>query len=237
MDAVNASAPSVSKDDAEMVPVDHTLRASFMLSYMMLVGVTFITLIEALRTQSTRVRHIMNLETSVSFVAGVVYSYFMLMVQNKKINYQDITELRYMDWCITTPMLLLVIILFFNFYNKKGLDLRAVGAVLLLNYLMLLFGYWGETGQMSRMGGWYGGMIPFIMMLAVIWFSLLHDTKTHHHRFVFLAFAFIWSMYGVAYLLEERYKHMMYNALDVISKGFFGVYMWVYYGGVVDVDR
>jgi hypothetical protein len=42
-------------------------------------------------------------------------------------------------------------------------------------------------------------------------------------------------MYGVAAELDDHSKNMMYNGLDIISKVFFGLGLWVYYGGVATI--
>jgi hypothetical protein len=41
--------------------ISQALKTSFSASYLVLMGYTFITLVEALRTKNTTVRHIMNL--------------------------------------------------------------------------------------------------------------------------------------------------------------------------------
>jgi hypothetical protein len=53
------------------------LRNTFNTTYIVLFGYTCITLIEALRTNSANTRHIMNIETAVSLVAGIVYGTFV----------------------------------------------------------------------------------------------------------------------------------------------------------------
>jgi len=49
----------------------------------------------------------------------------------------------------------------------------------------------------------------------------------------FIVFAILWSLYGVAYQLEEEDKNIAYNVLDVFSKALFGVGLWFYYGKVL----
>lgn len=207
---------------------------SFNISYFVLVGLTLVTFIEAMRTNNPRIRHILNLETTVSLVAGIVYGIFVKLANDEKVttDLSQITKYRYMDWYITTPMLLLVLLLFFNFYNKKELSIGIYALVIACNFTMLIFGHLGESGKIKKNIASIVGFVAYLALLTIVWFSFLHTSDIHHHKLVFVAFAIIWTLYGVAYMLNEENKNLMYNILDVLSKGMFGIFMWFYYGGV-----
>ena len=38
----------------------------------------------------------------------------------------------------------------------------------------------------------------------------------------------IWSLYGVAAALDDVPKNVVYNGLDVVSKNFYGLFLYVY---------
>ena len=85
----------------------HTLLTNtFSVTYTLLITTAVITFIEAMRTPNPKIRHILNLETCISCVAGYFYGLFIAQVNNKKIDWHNITETRYIDWSITTPMML-----------------------------------------------------------------------------------------------------------------------------------
>jgi bacteriorhodopsin len=42
---------------------------------------------------------------------------------------------------------------------------------------------------------------------------------------IFKLISLVWGLYGVAYVLPEAEKNVMYNALDVISKNFFAIFL------------
>lgn len=210
-----------------------TLRHSFLLSYLVLFASTLITFIESIRTRSDRARHILNLETAVSVIASYVYGMFLEMLDDPRTTLADITRYRYMDWFITTPMLLLAILLFFNFYNKRNLPVSVFLWVAGLNMLMLTSGYLGETGRIHKVAGSLAGFVFFVAMLWVMWLAVVRESGVAHNQLVFGVFGVIWSMYGVAYFLQDVQKNVMYNMLDVISKSLFGLFMWLYYGRVV----
>ncbi len=208
------------------------VKETFLFSCIFLFGTTLITFIESMKTDSIKARHILNVETAVSLIAGYVYSMFLSMTQRKDFTLEHITQIRYMDWAITTPFLILGLVLFFTFYSKKPISFTCFAFVIFFNYLMLLFGYLGENGYMDKMQGGIIGFIAYALMLYFLYrFFVKHD-DFRHKKMIFIVFAIIWSFYGIAYYLDIENKNIMYNFLDVISKSGFGLFMWLYYGKV-----
>lgn len=208
--------------------LSETTKNTFFTSYLVLFGYTVITLVEAIRTPSAQVRHIMNIETAISMVAGLVYSYFNEEVRKPGVDLKKITQIRYVDWSITTPLILLVLLLF---YNGNGVDYKTYLGIVGLNAGMLASGYLGETGRMDKMSGGILGFLFFGAMLALFYSCCLPSSA---NPIVFLIFAFIWTLYGVVYYLEdEETKNICYNILDVTAKALFGVVLWSYYGKVL----
>lgn len=102
----------VSGREKKILP-DDDLRFSFTITYILLITTGTVTLIEALRTTDPIVRHVLNLETVVSIIAGYFYSKFVSNVSNKdyEINWKEIMRTRYTDWFITTPFMLLAFVI------------------------------------------------------------------------------------------------------------------------------
>lgn len=216
------------KDLKPTLKYGHLLANSFMTTYIVLFGYTAITLIEALRTPAVNTRHIMNIETTVSMVAGLVYGTFLEKMKSPNFDLKEIIPTRYIDWMITTPLILLAVVLFYN--RKDGVNYKCYFTIIALNWLMLLFGYLGERGTISSMKGLVIGFVFFAAMLA---YMFVYMIPVGAPLAVFVIFAVIWSLYGVAYLLEEEEKNIAYNVLDVISKALFGVVLWLYFGKVL----
>jgi bacteriorhodopsin len=213
---------------------DTFITNSFLFAYLALFGLTLITFIEALKTSNMRIRHILNLETSVSLIAGFVYSIFYDMLSHNRLKLEKVTEYRYMDWAITTPMLLLVFMLFLNFENKVEVHFTRYIIVIIFNYIMLTAGYLGETKQIKKNKGGIIGFIAYFTMIAIIWYYFIHNKPYILHNIIlFVIFTSVWALYGVAYYLNTKPKNIMYNGLDVISKAMFGIFIWLYYGHVV----
>lgn len=216
--------------------IDHPLvYASYFITCSFLVTTGTITFIEALRTPIVPMRHILNLETCISIVAAYFYGKFITLIESKsdksvEEKETEITRNRYVDWMITTPIMLLVLILAFQYNTgKPGVKLLDYILILLMNYGMLIFGYLGEIGQISRLLGNFVGFIFFGLMYAFMYWKYLLKTKGGNNatnRGLFLAFFVLWAFYGIFYQMSDSYKNIGYNILDLLSKCFVGIYFW-----------
>ena len=209
--------------------MDSVTRSSFFFSNAFLTGLTLITLVEALRTPSQRLRNLLNIETSVSFVASLFYSFFLQKIDDGRITLTQITPYRYLDWAITTPLLLLVLMMFLH----TPVHLSTFLIVAALNYGMLASGYLGETDQISKLSGSAIGFLFFAALIGLLLYTYASGF-TRVDTLIFSIFTLVWSLYGVVYWLDEKNKNLAYNALDVIAKVFFGLFIWVYYSKVFD---
>jgi bacteriorhodopsin len=205
------------------------LDDSFLVSYLVLLGYTSITLIEAIRTPIVNVRHIMNIETAVSIVASIVYGLFYEKVKTGTYDLKSFTHYRYIDWVITTPMIILGLLLFYN-QRLAAIPYETFGRIVLLDWAMLLAGYMGEIGVIPRITGFLAGFAALFMVFYVM---VMYAIPKGSNLSAFYVFAFLWSMYGVAYMQDEATKNLMYNILDVNSKALFGIGLWAYFGKVL----
>jgi len=205
---------------------------SFYITYVLLLTTATITVIEAIRTQNPVIRHVLNLETCISIVAGYFYSMFVakLNVQNnKQINWSEITQMRYIDWCITTPMMLLTLCIVLGNNIQKTVPFGIFLIIVLFNYLMLYIGYLGEQQQINRIFASIFGFIPFIGMFYLVFSRFVLPKYRLDNYVLFTIYVSIWSLYGIVYLLPEEPKNIAMNILDAIAKCFMGLGLWAYY--------
>lgn len=97
--------------------------------------------------------------------------------------------------------------------------------ILLLNIVMLIFGYLGEINIISNTTAVGIGFIPF-----VAYFYIIYDKYAKHTTYgntLFWIFAAIWSLYGVAALTSYYVKNISYNILDIFSKNFFEIFIGI----------
>jgi bacteriorhodopsin len=226
------------KEEKRKNPVQHYVKFSFVLTYILLLTTGTITFIEAIRTQIPAIRHIMNLETAISVIAGYFYSVFVTQIdkfdqEDKPIEWKDITKTRYVDWSITTPLMLLVLCSVLGLNTNVKVKGITILSVIVLNYMMLYTGYLGEVGQMGRLASMIIGFIPFVILFSIIFTVFVLPKYVYANYVLFSVFVTIWALYGVVYMLSEEYKNIAMNILDCIAKCFVGIGLWMYYTKII----
>ena len=215
-------------------------------------------------------KQLLFLENIVQVVQGSFYAWLVYNIKNET----NITSKRYMDWVITTPIMLITLICYMIFLrtnneNNKNIEtmqnmqdmqdmqnmqdiektqkqidifsiLRENSAVIItivvLNALMLLFGYLGETNVIPIVWGVLIGFIPFMIYYYLIYNNFVKsntntntNTNTTQSNInttilkLFLYFLFFWSLYGLIGFLPYYIKNTLYNIIDLFSKNFFGI--------------
>ena len=216
---------------------------TFFTAYIALAGTTVITFISALGDNfdknTKELKYSLISETCVNVIAGLTYTYIMTLLDGKGLSLNKVTPIRYIDWFLTTPLLILSFVLYTNHYdNKKRRELdsthvnkianyKALGYIIPLNFLMLGFGYLGETGMMESKKALIYGFAAYAGLFYGIHREYIKNNKDKSMEGVYAAFTIVWFLYGVAYLLDTKYKNITYNFLDVISKAGFGILIWI----------
>jgi bacteriorhodopsin len=176
----------------------------------------------------------MNLETVISVVAGYFYSIFTSLIDNSEkkgipIDWEQITKTRYLDWSITTPIMLLSLCIVLTYNVNKKISLSTMLLIIILNYTMLLIGYLGEIHYINHNIGLIGGFIPFFAMFYVIYTRFVKPYKNSVNSFLLGLYIFFWGFYGVVYNFPLEYKNIIMNILDCLAKCLVGLGFWVYY--------
>lgn len=233
----------MNKADNIRVRSTDALYITFFTSYIALAGTTVITFIGALGNNfdknTKELKYSLISETCVNIIAGLTYSYIMNLLENKDLSLNKVTPIRYIDWFLTTPLLIFSFILYTNHYhNKKSRELdpnhvntkpnyKALGYIIPLNMAMLTFGYLGETGMLDVKKGLIWGFVAYAGLFYGIYEEYIKNNKDETMKNTYAAFAVIWFFYGIAYLLDTTYKNIAYNFLDIIAKAGFGILIWI----------
>ena len=178
-------------------------------------------------------KQMMMMEVFVQFIEGAFYVYWLLNFNN----ILKITPKRYFDWVITTPSMLINLIFYLIFLQHKNnntsdklnfielfkQEFNTIIIILLLNWLMLLFGYLGEISVIPILSGVLLGFIPFLIYYYIIYkkYATLSDDGIK----IFFYFFIVWSFYGIVAVLPYKIKNTCYNILDLFSKNFFGIFL------------
>ena len=209
-----------------------SVKFSFYFTYVLLITTGTITFIEALASKNPMIRHIMNLETCISIIAGYFYSQFVNKVTTANggvIDYKEINETRYNDWFITTPLMILALMIALSYNNKQSIHIGTYVTAVLLNFGMLYTGYLGDKRVISKTAGCLGGFVFFVALFALIYFTFVKGSSNTFNFILFGIYLVIWGLYGFVYLLDDENKNILYNFLDVTAKCFVGLGFWAYF--------
>ena len=159
---------------------------------------------------------------------------------NTPLNYKDIIIDRYTDWMITTPVMLVTTIMFMKYEEKRIEDKleeepvkfwdfiknykTEILVISFYNLMMLLSGYIGEKNIISKYITTPVGFFFFYKSFKLIYTDFAQKSKLGKQIFTFLLS--IWSLYGVAALLPIKEKNISYNLLDLVSKNFYGLFIF-----------
>jgi bacteriorhodopsin len=214
------------------------VKFSFTITYILLLTTATITFIEAMRTKNPTVRHVLNLETCISIVAGYFYSVFIAKIDeyektDSPINWPEMVEMRYIDWSITTPLMLIALCVVLSSEIGLELHLPIIAIIIALNYVMLYAGYLGETQVLTRITANILGFVPFLTMFGVIYWKYVMPKYNLANRALFYFYLVIWSLYGLVYFFDEETKNIAMNVLDLFAKCLIGLGLWVYYVHII----
>lgn len=177
---------------------------------------------------------ILSIETFVQVVEMMFYIWIVFAIKDLK----SVTPRRYIDWSITTPVMLFTTIVFLKYSElkeknqKKNLTIKSflvdnkenVIKLVIYNALMLLFGFLGETGILNKTVSVTIGFVFFFLAFNLIYQEYAKHSKEGIKLFLFVFI--VWLLYGVAALAPLKIKNISYNMLDIVSKNFYGLFIY-----------
>ena len=178
-------------------------------------------------------RQVLGLEMIVQIIEFIFYIGFLSVL-----NLNDLTRKRYYDWFLSTPVMLFTISLYFFYVNyiedqnEKPINLTdflknnslQIAGFVILNFLMLLFGYLAEVGLMDRWLAFLLGTGALCGAFGIIYENYAKFSEKTKN--IFWVMFGIWSLYGIAFLCPPVAKNLGYTALDIFSKNFFGIFLY-----------
>lgn len=184
-------------------------------------------------------RDILWIETISQIIEFIFYIYIATYIVSIDLN--SVTPKRYMDWVLSTPIMLISTIMYFDYTKKRKEDnvqkYRAIDFfydnkkniinIVIYNALMLLFGFLGETNILPKYIAIPTGFYFFIKSFYIIYedYAYVKNT-TPINKLLFNYMFFIWALYGVAALFPLLQKNISYNILDIFSKNFYGLFIF-----------
>lgn len=172
-------------------------------------------------------KDLLKIEFVVQIIEFIFYIWMILNFSNIK----NITQFRYFDWILTTPIMLIALMAYLDdnkpktlyeyVINNKDLIIRVVG----LNLSMLILGLLGELQLINYNMAITLGFIPFLYYFKLIYDKYMNKKVSNDKFRLFWFFFIIWTLYGVVAYLPYEQKNTAYNILDLFSKNLFGVFL------------
>lgn len=182
-----------------------------------------------LPAQDVILQSVLWIETVVQVIELAFYSWYAY-------HFKDVAEAtfyRYHDWAVTTPLMLLSTMVYYEYRNTPDevVTLQSfwdehwkdVLIVFGFNAVMLLFGYLYERNGIDLMTSQLVGFGGLVGSFYVIWDRFASKSPENYSLFGFMAG--VWSLYGVAAFAPPALKNASYNILDVVAKNFYGVFL------------
>lgn len=203
-----------------------------------------------LNPEDSILKTILGLETGVQFIELLFYIVFAAI----SIPLTNLATIRYYDWFLTTPTMLISTMMYFYYLSKKqgsklldsitSVDFfkkhwAIVSFVVLANFGMLLFGYLSEICSISLIEGFLWGFVFFGFSFYGIYKIFVKDEQERtlienkkdgtNKKEIYILFTFltiVWGLYGIVFVLDDSWKNISFNILDIISKNFYGLYIY-----------
>lgn len=181
----------------------------------------------------------------VTFVAAIHY-YFMKQAVGESGLLSEIdgfpTEIRYIDWLVTTPLLLIKFPLLLGLKGGKGRSLLT--KLVIADIIMIIGGYIGESsinlaGGFTQLGLW-AYVVGCIAWFYIIYLLFTNVTKSAEDKPAPIRKALLqmrlfiligWAIYPVGYAVTlfapgievQLVRELIYNFADLINKVGFGL--------------
>ena len=177
--------------------------------------------------------------TVAALVCFVAFWHYMYMRDVWVATGESPTVYRYIDWLVTVPMQIVEFYLILA--ACTAVSLGVFWKLLAGSLVMLLGGYFGETGVLSPMVGFVIGMAGWIFIIYYIFVGEAAQIKdSAGNENLVLAFDGIkwivtigWAIYPIGYFMgylgggvDANGLNTLYNLADLVNKFLFGLVIW-----------
>ena len=177
--------------------------------------------------------------TVAALVCFVAFWHYMYMRDVWVATGESPTVYRYIDWLITVPMQIVEFYLILA--ACTAVSLGVFWKLLAGSLVMLLGGYFGETGVMSPMMGFIMGMAGWVFIIYYIFVGEAAQIKdSAGNENLVMAFDGIkwivtigWAIYPIGYFMgylgggvDSAGLNTLYNLADLVNKFLFGLVIW-----------
>ena len=204
------------------------MRPTFLITLFALI-IVFLYVIFNRKQSTDNINKIQFLEASILIIASLQYMIVLNISDPKR--YQ---RWRYLDWALTTPLLLGT---FYLTAVEKGYNKSIIPAII-ANEIMIVSGYWSEYPETSPLAGyfpanqirWFFFVLGFLALAVVFvyvneWNSYLQDQNIDTG---FLPYFFYigWVLYSLIFLVKDTFiRQSAFDVLDLFNKPIYTIYL------------
>ena len=224
---------------ARMSLLRWTIDASLLIQWISLIFGTFAFL---WGSPAGPLASVLNIENGVQLIELIFYHWYRWVTIGSGGMF-DIAWVRYLDWMVTTPLMLISTGLFFEWKKQPPLvksdafslsgwindHSTQIISMVLSNGIMLLVGFLQEIHKLDIITS---TLIGFLALGVSFW--ILYSFKeqpdpikpnSKKAEWLYPFMYIVWSIYGFAAMLPPVWKNICYNILDIFSKNFYGSYV------------
>ena len=143
--------------------------------------IDFYVLILTIPASFILIRELLIMEFIVQIIEFSFYSWMVFNFNAIK----NITPVRYYDWMITTPTMLITFMFYLKFLSNQEQNIKSESSfltelkthwklvlnVILLNWTMLISGFLGEQNLFSHVTTTLVGFVPFLLMFYITYIN------------------------------------------------------------------
>ena len=191
-------------------------------------AISVFNLIRALNVDTPKQKLSNSLSTLINVIAFIHYLRMRKQYDDGK---KDIVGVRYSDWFVTCPLLLIeycVLMEWITFDENNNIildfnEIFNISICIVLTLSMLVFGYLAEKNPDSKNIYFSLGFISLILLYCSLYFRQRYIKREDKKNYP-IFFILIWSLYGLVFLLPS-YRDLFYNILDFIAKVVFAFFI------------
>lgn len=227
------------------VKLEEFTKTSFKITHILIITCFLIIIYTTIFSNNKSIRPILYLELFICGISSIIYTVLNYKLHNyrvsensdelkkeikqKPINWNSISKTRYFGWTFTTPAMLIVLCLVLSMNSKIAFDYLTIISIIILDWIMLYIGILGENKVIERFKAMILGFIPFFLMFLIIFVKFILPKSIAFSNFIFVSYFILWALYGIAFIMDERYRNILMNILDFTAKGLIGIIICYFY--------
>jgi bacteriorhodopsin len=183
-----------------------------------------------LSNEASKYQSIVKADTAILGIAFTQYA-VTFVLENSDVLEKDSTEfaqqLRYIDWILTTPLLLYT---YWKLAEVEGYN-GDFGLLVIADIFMIVFGILAEViFQNKPIAIWFYilGCLAFVVIIIKIIdiMNFFSKSKMSSRKNLGWFFIFGWLIYPLGYFFNDNIKYILYSIADLINKGVYSLFLY-----------